>query len=542
MIIGPDSPSALPPSPGTRDLDLTVVIVSYNVAYFLEQTLLSVRRAAAGPDLTVEVYVVDNVSHDDSVAMTRARFPEVYCIANAENVGFSKANNQALRLARGRHCLLLNPDTVVEDDTFRACLGFMAAHPACGGLGVRMLDGHGRFLPESKRGLPTPWVAFSKIFGLAGLFPRSPLFAGYHLGYLPEHETHPIDVLSGAFMWMRTAALDAVGLLDEAYFMYGEDIDLSYRLQLGGWTNYYFPGARIIHYKGESTKRTTVNYVRVFYRAMAIFARKHFAPRYATAFGALINLAIVVRATAAVLRRAAVAALPVALDAGLIFGGMALLKTYWEANHKYVRTPYPPQYLLVAVPAYIAVWLTSAYLSGAYDGPADGSPNRGTTGRLTRGVVVGTVLISAVSNFLDAWRFSKALIVLGGAWAVAALVGRRVVTDLIRYRELRLGGARRVRRLAIVGGETEATRVETLLQTARVEAEIVGRVEVIGAKCEVRSAKSEVGGVDDTDVLFTWDLAPQTSHLAPRTTHLAPPLILQFRLPRAPFAGAFPRE
>ncbi len=451
----------------SADVDLSVVIVSYNVAYFLEQALLSVRRAGEG--LRVEVFVVDNASIDNSVAMTRERFPEVHVIANLDNVGFSRANNQALRVAKGRYQLLLNPDTVVAEDTFRQVVSYLDAHPRVGGLGVKMLDGHGRFLPESKRGLPTPWVAFCKMFGLSALFPRSRQFAGYHLGYLSPEETHEIDVLSGAFMLLRKEALDAVGLLDEEYFMYGEDIDLSWRLRLGGWLNVYFPGTRIIHYKGESTKRTTVNYVRVFYRAMVIFARKHFAPRYATTFGLLINLAIGVRAGLAVARRIAEAVLPAALDAALIFGGMVFLKAYWEANHKYVPGPYPTQYLEVAVPAYIAVWLLSTYLSGGYDDPP-------RAGRVARGVAVGTVLISAISNFLDAWRFSKALIVLGGTWAVAALILRRLVTGYLQHGELRLG-ERRTRRLAVVGSPTEVERVQNLLSHARVRADVIGSID-----------------------------------------------------------------
>ncbi len=452
---------------GQEEIDLSVVIVSYNVAYFLEQALLSVRRACEG--LRVEVFVVDNASVDNSVAMTRERFPEVHLIANADNVGFSRANNQALRAARGRYQLLLNPDTVVAEDSFRQVVTYMDTHPRVGGLGVKMLDGHGRFLPESKRGLPTPWVAFCKMFGLSALFPRSRRFAGYHLGYLSPDETHEIDVLSGAFMLLRKSALDEVGLLDEEYFMYGEDIDLSWRLRLGGWLNVYFPGTRIIHYKGESTKRTSVNYVRVFYRAMVIFARKHFAPRYATTFSLLINLAIGVRAGLAVARRVAETVLPIALDAALIFGGMVFLKQYWEANHKYVPGPYPPQYLEVAVPAYIAAWLLSAYFSGGYDEPP-------RAGQLARGVAVGTVLISAISNFLDAWRFSKALIVLGGVWAVAALLLRRLATGYLRHGELRLG-ERRTRRLAVVGSPTEVARVQQLLSHARVHADVLGSIE-----------------------------------------------------------------
>jgi GT2 family glycosyltransferase len=447
---------------------LSVVIVNYNVCYFLEQALLSVRRAVEKLGSPAEVFVVDNNSVDGSVAMVRARFPEVILIENKDNPGFSKANNQAIRVSKGEYVLLLNPDTVVEEDTFRACCDFMDAHPDGGGLGVKMLDGQGKFLPESKRGLPTPDVAFYKIFGLARLFPRSRTFGRYHLGFLDNDKSHEIDVLSGAFMLMRRTALDQVGLLDEDYFMYGEDIDLSYRLTQGGWKNYYFPGTRIIHYKGESTKRTSVNYVFVFYRAMVIFARKHFAPERAGTFSLLINLAIWLRAGLAVGQRLLLQAAPVLLDAGLIYAGMYFLKSYWEQNHKYVRTDYPPEFMLVAVPAYILVWLTSAYFSGAYDQPSK-------TGRIVRGIFLGTVLISAVSNFMDAYRFSKALIILGGVWSIAAMVGRRLAFHFWRYRDLRLN-ERRQKNVAIVGSATESHRVRQLLETAAVQARIIGYV------------------------------------------------------------------
>ena len=451
-------------------MKLSVIIVNYNVCYFLEQALLSVRRAVEKLGQPVEVFVVDNNSADGSVAMVRARFPEVILMANYDNPGFSKGNNQALRRAIGQYQLLLNPDTVVEEDTFRACCEFMDAHPTCGGLGVKMLDGQGHFLPESKRALPTPAVAFYKMFGLARLMPKSRTFGRYHLGFLDKDETHRVEVLSGAFMLLRKVALDEVGLLDEDYFMYGEDIDLSYRLTRGGWLNYYFPGTRIIHYKGESTKRTSVNYVFVFYRAMVIFARKHFAPGRAGLFSLLINAAIWLRAGAAVAERLLRRAVPRLLDAGLIWGGMYFLKTYWERNHKFVPGDYPPRYMAMAVPAYILVWLISAYLSGGYDQPV-------RTSRIVRGVAVGTLLISAASNFLDAWRFSKALIILGGVWAVTALVGRQLLAHFLQYKNLRLS-ERHQKNIAIVGSGPESQRVRQLLEAAHVSARVIGYVSV----------------------------------------------------------------
>lgn len=281
--------------------DLSVVIVSYNVRAFLEQCLVSVERASKGLD--VEVWVVDNKSVDGSVDMVKRRFPWVKLIVNHDNVGFSVANNQAIRQSLGKHVLLLNPDTVVREDTFTKGLEHMEAHPKVGGMGVPMYDGTGMYLPESKRGLPTPWVAFCRMAGLHHFWPKSNQFNAYYAGHLGEHDTGAVDILAGAYMWMRRDALDEVGLLDEQFFMYGEDIDLSWRLVLGGWENHYCANTSIIHYKGESTKKGSLNYVMVFYNAMLLFAAKHYEGRQARAFSWMIRVAIYGRAALAVVRR-----------------------------------------------------------------------------------------------------------------------------------------------------------------------------------------------------------------------------------------------
>jgi GT2 family glycosyltransferase len=262
--------------------------------------------------------------------MVKAKFPNVILIENKDNAGFSRANNQALRIAKGEYHLLLNPDTIVEEDTFSKVVAFMDEHPDAGGLGVKMIDGKGNFLPESKRGLPTPKDAFYKIFGLSRLFPKSKKFGRYHLSYLNADEVHEIEILSGAFMLMRKTALDKVGLLDEAFFMYGEDIDLSYRIVLGGYKNYYFPKTCIIHYKGESTKKSSVNYVFVFYNAMIIFARKHFSSKNARLFSFLINMAIYFRAGLALFNRLLKRSVIPVIDFAAILSGLFLVSHFYE--------------------------------------------------------------------------------------------------------------------------------------------------------------------------------------------------------------------
>ena len=281
---------------------ISVVIVNYRVKYFLEQSLRSVRAALKTYTMEVEIFVVDNHSQDDSLDYLIPRFPEVRFIANTENVGFARANNQAIEQSTGKYVLLLNPDTVIAENTLFEVFQFMEAHPEAGGTGVKMLDGDGRFLPESKRGFPTPWVSFCKIFGLSALFPHSRIFGRYHMKYLSPDECHPIDILSGAFMFMRRETLDKSGLLDESFFMYGEDIDLSYRLVLAGYTNYFLP-TPIIHYKGESTKKGSLRYVRVFYEAMLIFFKKHY-PHYSKGYYLAVKFSIFFRASLAAAYRA----------------------------------------------------------------------------------------------------------------------------------------------------------------------------------------------------------------------------------------------
>ena len=258
-------------------MKLDIVIVNYNVKHYLWQCLDSVRRASEGLD--VAVWVVDNASTDGSVAFLRESFPEVHFIENTENVGFARANNQAIQASTGELVLLLNPDTFLAEDSLHQCLQFFEAHPRAGAVGIHMVNRDGSFARESRRGLPTPATAFYKVIGLNRLFPRSPRFARYHMGHLPEFADGQIEVISGAFMMLRREALEQAGLLDETFFMYGEDIDLSYRVSNAGWECWYTP-AMILHYKGESTQQTSINYVYNFYNAMLIFFRKNFARRY----------------------------------------------------------------------------------------------------------------------------------------------------------------------------------------------------------------------------------------------------------------------
>lgn len=279
-------------------MDLSIIIVNYNVRAYLEQCLRSVFASRCALDF--EVYVVDNHSTDGSVDYLKGLYPQVHFIENDENLGFARANNEAIRCSQGRYVLLLNPDTIITEHTLVDCVSYLDTRPDAGGLGTYMLRTDGSFAYESRRGLPTPFVAFCKMSGLCKMFPHSRLFGKYYMRYLNEMEESEIEVISGAFMMLRRSALEKVGLLDEAFFMYGEDIDLSYRLLKGGFKNYYIPSP-ILHYKGESTEKSSFRYVYTFYNAMQLFFNKHYK-RYKLLIWLPISMAIWIQSGATYLR------------------------------------------------------------------------------------------------------------------------------------------------------------------------------------------------------------------------------------------------
>jgi GT2 family glycosyltransferase len=269
-------------------LTLSIIIVNYNVKYFLEQCLYSLESSSL---LDKEIFVVDNNSTDGSIDYLRPKFPQITFIKNEVNQGFAKACNQGLALAKGQNFLFLNPDTIVAEDTLGTAVKFLEQE-SIGAVGVRMIDGKGNFLKESKRSFPGPVTALFKLFGLARAFPRSRSFNRYHLGHLNENNNHEVDVLAGAFLIIKKEVLQKCGPFDETFFMYGEDIDLSYRIQKAGYKNFYVADTAIIHFKGESTRRGSLNYVRMFYNAMSIFVKKHYGGPKASLFNACIHFTI----------------------------------------------------------------------------------------------------------------------------------------------------------------------------------------------------------------------------------------------------------
>jgi GT2 family glycosyltransferase len=388
-----------------RYLHLALQSLEQSIAYFEKKSVGAIQ---------VEVWVVDNASGDGSEDLIKASYPWVQWIQNQENLGFAKANNLALSKARGQYLLIQNPDTVLTESTLWKCWQAMESDLMLGAVGVRMLDGQGRFLRESKRGLPTPATAFFKLTGLAELFPKHPVIAAYHQGHLDPAADHDVAILAGAFMWVRTSVALEIGLLDERYFMYGEDIDWSYRILRAGYRNRYLGTNPIIHFKGESTRKESMRYVRMFYGAMMEFASRYYGPSQSFWLHMMLRIGIMGRAGLAVLRRWSVWALHPVVDWVGFMGLMHLLTGYWETHIKeHAGLGYPTEFKQFLLPAYVTIWVLSAWLNGAYEKPY-------RYHRVIRGMITGTLGIGFVYAFLPLeWRFSRGLILAGAGSCLA---------------------------------------------------------------------------------------------------------------------------
>lgn len=404
---------------------ISIIIVNYNVELFLEQCLVSVQKAIAG--ISSEIFVVDNDSTDNSVAMVKARFPTVKLIANHENMGFAKANNLAIRQAKGEYILLLNPDTIIKEDTLSKTLQFMDEHAEAGGLGVKMIDGNGRFLPESKRGVPTPLVAFYKMTGLSRLFPRSERFNKYHLGHLDPDQTHEVDVLSGAFMLLRKSVLEITGYLDEDYFMYGEDIDLSCRISQAGYRNYYLPETTIIHFKGESTRKGTLNYVMLFYRAMYIFTKKQLVTSHSRVFLALISIAIYLRAAISLIKRILTATWLPVCDLVAIYLATSMFSYNYAEYWKGSRLFYPEILYSAILPAYSILWVVILAAGRCYE-------ERYQPAQFAKSILYGSAGLFILYALLpESIRFSRAIMIFGSVFSLLFLGLIRFVASAIPF-------------------------------------------------------------------------------------------------------------
>lgn len=434
---------------------LSIIIVNYNVKPFLEQALHSIEAASGGLD--TEVFVVDNASTDGSVAMVQKRFPHVKVIANRDNVGFSKANNQAIAQSKGDVLCLINPDTLVKEDTFRVCLDYLTSHPAVGMVGCKILNSDGTLQLACRRSFPSPWVAATKIVGLGKLFPNSRLFGKYNLTYLDPEEISEVEAISGSFMVVRKSVVDSVGLLDENFFLYGEDLDWCYRIHQAGWKIMYLPTTQIIHYKGRSTQEASFDYLRVFYGAMQLFVQKHFKSGWYTFPQWVLLVGIWLRGGLSMVNNCVrLFAIPI-VDTLFMQCNLAVAIFLRFQNLNYWQRYHPVNLV------YTLFWIFSLYVLGAY--------KKGTfsSSKAIGGVVLGLLMNTSFTFFFPQYAFSRQVMISAALLNLLVLAGWRIFIRLAaRLRRLPFIGAlgKRLgrRRVLIVGTDSWGQDVLTKIR------------------------------------------------------------------------------
>ncbi len=451
-------------SPSSEDIpshiDLSIVIVSYNVRHFLQRTLESTFRAQNG--LSLEIFVVDNDSADDSVEMVRSQFPHVHMIEAGGNLGFAKANNLALKQARGDFLMILNPDCLLQEDSLTTLVQFLKDHPDAGAVGPKLLNRDGTFQVTSKRGLPTVWASFCKLSGLSSVFPKSKFFNRYEQGHLDPDEVNEVEILAGAAMMIRREVYEKVGGLDEDYFMFGEDVDWSWAIGQAGWKLYYVPTTQIIHYKGESTKQKGFDREKHFYNAMRLFTRKH--SRFGLLARSVIELGIFVGEFIARLRKNAGLWGPALIDMLLIFGlfvtGYIIRFTYFPTVWGPAPAPITLEMWAVCI-AYAVLGCSALAIMGVYT-------SRGIQPRrIFFGMLFGFALVGALAYFWRAIQFSRVVLASAGVASILLLpVWRWLVQAL---------GAGEKRRIVVAGVDRLGREV-----VRRVREGAIPDVEVVG--------------------------------------------------------------
>jgi len=392
-------------------MDLTIIIVNYNVKEFLEQSIISIKKSCS--NIEYELFVVDNASSDGSIEIIQKKFPEVKLIANTENRGFAAANNQAITRAQGYYILLINPDTIVQEDTFSIILNFFHNHPDCGMVGCKILNPDGSLQLACRRSFPTPWVAFTKIIGLSKLFPGNKLFGRYNLSYLDPDETYEVEAISGSFMFFRRQVIKDIGYLDESFFMYGEDLDWCFRIREAGWKIYYLPETKIIHFKGESSKKSESDLILQFYRAMKLFVEKHYHHRYLDVPQWLLMLGITLRASLTFLSKFFIWILPELIDFVLL--NLAMILGILIRFHHLVHL----RAYLIVMAVYSSIWLLCLMLVGSY------GRTKYSSLRTIYGVLVGLILNTSLTFFFNQYAFSRAVVLISGALNILFLGGWR---------------------------------------------------------------------------------------------------------------------
>ncbi len=435
--------------------EISIVIVSYNVKPFLEQALNSILKALEG--ISSEIFVVDNGSGDGSALLVKERFPQVKLIENKENLGFARANNQALKIAKGKNLCLINPDTLVQEDTFKVCLDYLNTHSDVGMVGCKILNPDGTLQLSCRRSFPTPWVAFTKVTGLSHLFPRSKFFSKYNLTYLDPDKEAEVDAVSGSFMMAKRKVIEEVGFLDEIFFLYGEDLDWCYRIKQKGWKIIYLPQTQIIHYKGQSAREAPFDVLKVFYQAMYLFIKKHFKKGWSFLPRWFLVAGVIIRGGISFFSRFISKGIIPLIDTAFLQLGL-LFAIFIRFGHLHYWTSYGIVNLV-----YTIIWIASLSAMGLYKKGAYSSS------KALAGCVMGLFLNASFTFFFPQYAFSRQVLLVAGFLDGIFLSGWRLILRV----------ASRIHNVSFIGkmGEAFIRRRALIVGTDRASHEIIERLK-----------------------------------------------------------------
>jgi GT2 family glycosyltransferase len=445
---------------------ISVIIVSYNVQDFLDLCLDAVIRSLK--NIPSEIFVVDNNSSDDTVALVKQKYPQIKLIANKENLGFSKANNQALALSKGKYVHFLNPDTIVSDDYYTKTLAFITTHNDIGAVGPRLIDADGKYAFDSKKSFPSFWVSVAKVLGLSKAFPNSKFFNKYYAAHVGKDETAPVDILSGCCMLVHKEHLiQSGGGFDEMYFMYCEDVDMCHRLNLHGYKNYYYPQVTVLHYKGESTRKLTFSYMKIFHEAHALFVKKYYPKQLGAIFTLALKSVLIIRNIFNILKYIFVILKIFILDAIIISGTLLIFRNYWF--DQVLNQQIDSDSFMYTIPIFLVIWMLTLFFSGAYDKPY-------SLFRAGRGMLLGTIFALAIYGLFPLeWRYSRAVVLFSGILSTVVLLLSRSFFAYLNIIDLVPRGKNDYKAI-IIADEEEYKRVKTLLYTQNYQHHIEGWV------------------------------------------------------------------
>ena len=487
-------------------VELSIIIVNYNVRIFLENALNSIQRAMNG--IEGEIFVVDNASNDGSIEMLKDKFSSVKLIANEKNLGFAKANNLALQRAAGKYFLLINPDTIVQEDTLSVMLKYFSENAHIGLAGCKVLNPDGTLQLACRRSFHSPWVAFTKIIGLSNVFPRSKFFGKYNLSYLSENDIQEVDAVSGSFMMLRREVYEHTGGLDEDFFMYGEDLDWCYRIQQSGWKICYVPLTQIIHYKGESTRRSSIDEVKYFYQSMQLFVRKHFRSVFVTI--PLLQLGIMLRSWVAFIGKNKSILFTALFDSALVILSVICSELLWRGKlFSFPSYAYPTIYWVAALTVVYSELMADAL-----------SLKRAKPSSSALAVTSAYTFLAALTYFFKEFGFSRMVTLLSGIFTLFLLPGWRLVYQFI------LQSRNTGKRSLIVGANEAGEKLVNRLRTAMERNyDVIGFIDVsnkrIGEKInnvEILGNVENIGRIIQeeqiSEVIFSTDALGYTDILS----------------------------